>query len=102
MRDGRDRAEPALLEVLERLRDLGLGVHDERTGPRDGLAYGQAAQQHDLECRVTTLLVLVRADRDRLAVPEDSELARGDGPALTADVAVAAHDVDQGVEVGAP
>src|SRR5687768_1244715 len=34
----RDLAETPLLEVLERLHDLGLGVHHERAAPGDRLA----------------------------------------------------------------
>jgi|tagenome__1003787_1003787.scaffolds.fasta_scaffold20798425_3 hypothetical protein len=38
-----DLTHPALLEVLERLQDLGLGVHHERSRPGDGFADRLAA-----------------------------------------------------------
>src|SRR5204862_7838479 len=63
----RDGAEPAGLEVLERLQHLGLAVHDERTGPCQRLTDRPATEHEDLERRVPAVLVGRRLDRDDVA-----------------------------------
>ena len=69
VRDGVPRlAEPAGLVVLERLADLGLGVHDERPGPRDRLADREAAEDDDVQPRGIPLL-LGAAEESWMASP---------------------------------
>jgi hypothetical protein len=71
---GRDAAQLAGLEVLERLHQLGAGVHDERPVRRDRLADRAAAEDVDVERRRPRLLPLGGRDRDRVTGPEDREL----------------------------
>ena len=81
----RDRAEPAGLEVGERVQDLLAGVHDERPVHGDRLADRRAAEDHDVQRRRPRLLVDGAVDRDRVAGAEDGELAGADRRAVDAD-----------------
>src|SRR3954465_2099974 len=91
----RDRPEPPRLEVLERLQDLELGVHDERAAPRDRLADRPTTEQQHLERRMPAVLDVGCGERDRVAGAagggkwrraEYDELPRADGAALRTGV----------------
>ena len=96
-----DRAEPPGLEVLERLLQLGSGVHHERPVGRDRLADGLAAQEKHLQCLTARVLAVARADLDPIAGPEHHQLAVGWAPVVP-DPACAGENVDEGVEDGIP
>src|SRR6478736_3090252 len=70
-----DGAQLSGLEVLERLPELGLLVHDERAVPGDRLADRSAAEHEDVELGAARLLADVGADRDGVAGPQQRELA---------------------------
>ena len=81
---GRDRPEPAGLEVGVGLQELFPGVHHERAHPGDRLPDRAAAEEQDVEARRARLLDRLGVDRERVAVPEDRELAGLDRPPLRA------------------
>ena len=64
--------EPELArpEIVEGLLDLGLGVHHERTRPRNRFADRTAAEDQHLERGGARVLVRGGLDRDRVAVAE--------------------------------
>src|SRR5258708_16475359 len=93
VRLGRDRAEPARLVVLERLDQLVPGVHHERAVGRDRLPDRLTAQQQQVEVLARALLALGRAERDRAARPEDSELPGPHRAPLGTHGAVPGQDV---------
>ncbi len=76
---GGDRPQPAGLEILERLRQLLTGVHDERPVCRHRLADRSPSQQVDVE-----RLVGGCGQRDRVAGAEHGELSELDGRGLGA------------------
>ena len=96
------RPEATGVEVVERLLQLGPGVHHERSVGGDGLPDREAAQHQHVERRGALVLLLVGAHGDDVAGAEHRELAGLRRPPVRADRAVPAHDVDEGVEVGRP
>jgi hypothetical protein len=99
---GRDLPEPARLVVLERLGDLGPGVHDEGAVVHDGLTDRASAEDEELEIVVPALLAGVGCDPDRVAGAEHHELVVVHGrPLGTCDPAPREH-IDERVEVGPP
>src|SRR5690349_21469127 len=75
----RDAAEATGVVVVDRLLQLGAGVHDERAVLLHGLVDGLAAEEEQLE-----RLVVARRQREPVAGPEHDEVAAGDRGALGA------------------
>jgi len=92
-----NRPQPARLVVLERLDQLGAGVHDEWPVRRDRLADRLAAEQQDVQVAAG-----VRRERDRVPGAEHGQLPHPDRPLLGPDGAAARQHVGQRVEVLAP
>ncbi len=99
---GRDAAQPAGLEVLERLHQLLPGVHHERAVRGDRLPDRLPAQDQDVQLVAGSLLGPGRVHGQRVARAENRELPGPDRTVVRADRAGAAQHVDQRVEVAAP
>ena len=93
--------EAARLVVLERLNDLGLGVHDERSVVHHRLADRTAAEQQHLQVP-PSFLGCVRRQRQAVAGPKDGQLATADWAPLGPDTAVSRQDIGEGIEVRPP
>src|SRR5262249_50272674 len=94
--------QPTGLVGLERLGDLVRGVHHKRAVLNDGLADRLAAHDVELQRRGVAVLAAVGADADHVPGAQDRELPAAHRSALATDVAIAAEDVDQRVEVRPP
>ena len=70
-----NRAHPAGLVVGERLRDLGMRVHHERSVVRHRLADRPAAEDEQVEVGMTALLVRAGGRGDHVAVAERGQLS---------------------------
>src|SRR3984957_3749295 len=99
---GRDTAQPARLEVLERLDQLVPGVHYERPVRRHRLTDRPPAEDQDVQLVAGSLLGPGGVHGQRVARAEHRELPGPDRTVVRADCAGAAQHVDQRVEVAAP
>ena len=95
-------AELPGLEVLERLRELGPGVHHERPVRLDRLPDRATTQHQHLEIRAARVLPVVRAHPQPVAGAEHHQLPAVRRAALGADPSRAGKDVDERVEVRRP
>lgn len=82
-------------EVIERLLNLGIGVHDERAVPSDWFFDGLTAEEQHLQAAGAGVLGVVRLEGDGVAGSKDGQVTGGDGAALCADATVAAEDVEK-------
>ena len=98
----RNGAELARLEVLDRLDQLGLGVHHERAVLKHRLVNWLAAQDQNLERRPPRLLRLRGRHGDPVARPEHGQLPLVNRLPHWADRPAARQYVDQRVEVAVP
>ena len=94
--------EPAALEVVERLLDLGAGVHDERPVPGDRLADRLPAEQQHLHAAGARVLTARGFHGERVAAAEHGQVAGVDRDAFATDRAAPAEHVDEAVELGRP
>jgi len=99
---GRDTAQPARLEVLERLDQLVPGVHHERPVRRHRLTDRLPAEDQDVQLVAGPLLGRRGVHGQRVTRAEHRELPGPDRTVVRADRAGAAEHVDQRVEVAAP
>jgi CheY-like chemotaxis protein len=99
---GRDTAQPARLEVLERLDQLVPGVHHERPVRGDRLADRLPAEDQDVQLAAGPLLGPGGVHGQRVTRAEHGELPGAERAVIRADRARAAQHVDQRVEVAAP
>ena len=79
---GRDGAEPAGLEVLERLRELVLGVHDERAVGATGSPIGRPPSSSTSRVGVRESWAVSAATVEAVPGAEHGQLPGADGPAL--------------------
>jgi signal transduction histidine kinase/CheY-like chemotaxis protein len=99
---GRDTAQPARLEVLERLDQLVPGVHHERPVRRHRLTDRLPAEDQDVQLVAGSLLGPRGVHGQRVTRAEHRELPGPDRTVVRADRAGATEHVDQRVEVAAP
>jgi len=99
---GRDTAQPARLEVLERLDQLVPGVHHERPVRGHRLTDRLPAEDQDVQLVAGPLLGPRGVHGQRVTRAEHRELPGPDRTVVRADRARAAQHVDQRVEVAAP
>jgi signal transduction histidine kinase/CheY-like chemotaxis protein len=99
---GRDTAQPARLEVLERLDQLVPGVHHERPVRRHRLTDRLPAEDQDVQLVAGPLLGPRGVHGQRVTRAEHRELPGPDRTVVRADRAGATEHVDQRVEVAAP
>jgi signal transduction histidine kinase/CheY-like chemotaxis protein len=99
---GRDTAQPARLEVLERLDQLVPGVHHERPVRRHRLTDRLPAEDQDVQLVAGSLLGPRGVHGQRVTRAEHRELPGPDRTVVRADRAGATQHVDQRVEVAAP
>jgi signal transduction histidine kinase/CheY-like chemotaxis protein len=99
---GRDTAQPARLEVLERLDQLVPGIHHERPVRRHRLTDRLPAEDQDVQLVAGPLLGPRGVHGQRVTRAEHRELPGPDRTVVRADRAGATEHVDQRVEVAAP
>src|SRR5579862_1324341 len=74
----RDHPESTVAVVVERLTKLVIGVHDERSVPRDRLADRCPTEQQNVELGAARLLTWARRDFEVVAATEHHQLTRLD------------------------
>src|SRR5437870_1369665 len=97
-----DHSEAAGAIVVERAGELFVRVHHKWPVPGDRFADRQTAHDIQTKRRRVAILLRVGADANRVATAEHRQLAGANRPPFASDVASAAQDVDQRVEVWAP